>query len=469
MPIQRLTNIPLTILVLLGMVSCGGGTQLASGGIGGTGISQGPITGFGSIFVNGVEFNTNFATIIKDGTSVGPLSTKDLKNYLKVGMIVTINGNIANSTSGTATSVTYAKELQGPITIITPPNDLTVLGQSVFIDNFTKIEIAGIASATIGDLNLQDTVEVSGSLTANGALRATYIEVKTPSADVELKGIVSAISGNVLTIGAQDIDISALTLATAPVTGDYVEVKGILSGATVQASSLEFKSHSLETVNADKAELQGYVNGVNSTAGEFIVNGQAVQTSSQTNFNGGVVGDIRPGQWLEAEGAVVNGILIATKVTFEDNLSVEGNVASVNGNTLTLDNYPNIAIEVNDTLTDGSTNPHAIGDHVKIRGRKLSTNCATTTCLLATELETITASGTTPMELQGPIDALNSATRTVTVLGLTVDTASIQSFGGGGITDATSFFTAVKVGDLVNITGTQLGGTITWQAIELDN
>ena len=53
MAIQHLRNILLTAAFLVGVVSCGGGgSQIAGGGIGGTGISQGPITQFGSIFVN---------------------------------------------------------------------------------------------------------------------------------------------------------------------------------------------------------------------------------------------------------------------------------------------------------------------------------------------------------------------------------------------------------------------------------
>jgi len=81
----------------------------------------------------------------------------------------------------------------------------------------------------------------------------------------------------------------------------------------------------------------------------------------------------------------------------------------------------------------------------------------------------MTASATMPVELQGPVDAFNSATRTVTILGVTVGATSIQSFDGTGITDITSFFNTVKVGDLVDISGSQTGGAITWQAMELDN
>jgi hypothetical protein len=460
MAIHRFIHTTLISLLVAGMVACGG-TQLAGGGIGGTGISQGPITGFGSIFVNGVEFNTNNATIIKDGL---PVTQKDLK----VGMIVTVSGNIATSTSGTAATVTYAKELQGPITAITLPNTLTVLGQEVNVDNFTKIEVTGVSSAGVANLNLQDTVEVSGFPAVNGAIRATYIEVKPPSADVELTGFVSASANKVVTIGTQAVDISAINPLVTPVLGEYVEVKGVLSGTILQASSFDAKSRSLESTNADKAELQGLVNSVNSST-EFLINGQAVQTSSQTNFNGGTADDINVGQWLEVEGSLANGVLIAATVTFEDDISLEGNVAALNGNSISLDGYPGISIEVNDVLTDGSTNPHGIGDHVKIRGRKLSSSCGTAVCLLATELESTTISGATPMELQGPLEAFDPAAGTITVLGITIDTSPIQSFSGTGITDATSFFNTVKIGDLIDTTGSQVGGAITWQAIELND
>ncbi|HEC28700.1 MAG TPA: hypothetical protein ENI65_03820, partial [Gammaproteobacteria bacterium] len=57
------------IITAVMTVSCGGGggggTQTA--GIGGTGVtSGGTVTGFGSIFVNGIEYNTSAATITID-------------------------------------------------------------------------------------------------------------------------------------------------------------------------------------------------------------------------------------------------------------------------------------------------------------------------------------------------------------------------------------------------------------------
>ena len=79
-----------SVLVALGLVtlaSCGGGGGgVASGGTGGTGItgvSQGPISGFGSVYVNGVRIHTGGAAITVDDN---PGQTQAA---LGLGMVVT--------------------------------------------------------------------------------------------------------------------------------------------------------------------------------------------------------------------------------------------------------------------------------------------------------------------------------------------------------------------------------------------
>ena len=158
----------LVFVLLAGLAACtGDGTQTAGGGIGGTGVSQGPITGFGSIFVNGVEFDTSGATILRDGAPV-------TQNDLRIGMVVTVDGSI-NGSSGTAATVTYAKELEGPISQKTNANTLAVLGQTVIVDNLTKIDVSGISNASINDLQTGDKVEVSGFVSADCSIHSTYI------------------------------------------------------------------------------------------------------------------------------------------------------------------------------------------------------------------------------------------------------------------------------------------------------
>ena len=464
---HRIRTIILTATFLVGIASCGGGTQtsgvgiggsqVSGGGIGGTGISQGPVTQFGSIFVNGVEFNTANATIVKDGSTV-------TQSNLQLGMVVTVDGSIDNSTSGTADTVTYTKELEGPITAITA-NTLTVLGQTVVVDNLTHIIVAGVSSPIISSLNINDTVEVSGLLTANG-IRATYIEKKSPSVDVELKGVITGVGSNTLSIGTLTVNISAIVPSFTPAVGDYVEVKGTLVGSNLAATSLERKSRALGT-SKEKAELQGYVTSATSTS-DFVLDAQRVHTTPQTAITGGAPTDIKIGVRLEVEGTLSNGILVATKLSFEDDLSLEGNVLSVNGNDIILDTYSNVTIEINDILTEGATTLNT-GDHVKVRGRKLDSICATSSCLLATEVESSASSGSSTVELQGRVDALDKNNQTITVLGTLVNVATIANFSGDGINDINAFFNAVKIGSLVELKGTQTGGSITWQSIDLED
>ena len=71
----------------MALTACGGGgSQVSDGGISGTGISVGPITGFGSIISNGIEFNTVNANISFNGE-------QGTSTQLKVGMLVTVDGN----------------------------------------------------------------------------------------------------------------------------------------------------------------------------------------------------------------------------------------------------------------------------------------------------------------------------------------------------------------------------------------
>ena len=67
--------------------------QLAGGGIGGTGITNGTVTGFGSIFVNGVEFDT--AGAVRNIDDVVSISNgTDDSSVIGSGMVVTIVGTI---------------------------------------------------------------------------------------------------------------------------------------------------------------------------------------------------------------------------------------------------------------------------------------------------------------------------------------------------------------------------------------
>ena len=103
-------------LVLVALSGCGGGGGGSTvAGIGGTGkIASGTITAFGSIWVNGIEYDIDSASLeVNDDDGAG-LSQDDLR----IGMVVTVTAVVEGS-SGVASLVVYDNEIEGPISGIT--------------------------------------------------------------------------------------------------------------------------------------------------------------------------------------------------------------------------------------------------------------------------------------------------------------------------------------------------------------
>ncbi|VAX26634.1 hypothetical protein MNBD_NITROSPIRAE02-1615, partial [hydrothermal vent metagenome] len=187
----------LLALVLLGSCSSGGG-DLAGGGISGTGVYNGVITGFGSVFVNGVEFSTTGAAITANDAGV----TED---DLDVGMKVRVE---ASGTS--ALSITFDPEVIGPVQSIDTVNDqIVVMGQTVLIQGTTILKGFG----SILDLVAGDAVVVSGFFDAAGNIRAVFIELKAQISGEEVKGLVSAFDAvsRTFVINGLSVDYSGVT------------------------------------------------------------------------------------------------------------------------------------------------------------------------------------------------------------------------------------------------------------------
>src|SRR6185369_2887356 len=102
--------------------------------------------------------------------------------------------------------------------------------------------------------------------------------------------------------------------------GSFIEVRTLTVGGTVTATKIELENE-LEAAENEKIEFEGFV--ASGTAGDFFIKGQHVQTTAATVFVGGIKADFVPGMKVEAEGSVVGGILMATKVMFNDNVKID--------------------------------------------------------------------------------------------------------------------------------------------------
>ena len=165
------------VSVLL-LISCsgGGGGMTAGGGIGGTGIiSQGAVSAFGSIFVNGTEFDTSNAEIIVNGEEIG-VGDEFVQENLDIGRVVTVEGRLISDESAVADRVIYSSNVVGPISTVSgidPDTNeiaLDVLGQTVVINLITQFK--GTSYDTI---DVDDVVVVSGYRNFDGSIRATFV------------------------------------------------------------------------------------------------------------------------------------------------------------------------------------------------------------------------------------------------------------------------------------------------------
>ena len=86
--------------------------------------TTGVITGFGSVFINGVEYETDSTTVTTDDND-GASETD-----LQVGMVVSLSGEVnEDGATGNANTIHYDEQLKGPIESIDLfANTITILG-----------------------------------------------------------------------------------------------------------------------------------------------------------------------------------------------------------------------------------------------------------------------------------------------------------------------------------------------------
>jgi hypothetical protein len=320
---RNLVLLAWTLIAVTGCGADGGGANgggIASGGTGGTGVSYGPVTDFGSVFVNGVEFNTTNSTVTLNG-SPGPDETNDPHRGLMVGMVVKVEGSFdSNGTTGTATRITYKDNLTGPVSIIDILGaTMEVFGQNVIIDSQTAFVGATLATLVTGNV-----VEVSGLPDHNGDIHATLVELKAgsfiPGMEIGVKGTIQNLNTLLKTFQINGLIVDyalVMNLPTGvPANGQFVAVKGInLVGIVLIADSVALDDNSLGVTDAGVVQIQGFVTAMTSQ-NQFTVGVQPVQTTASTVFEGGVAGDIALGKKLQVDGALVGGMLTATKISF---------------------------------------------------------------------------------------------------------------------------------------------------------
>lgn len=307
------TRILIAATALL-LTSCGPG-QIA--GIEGSGApspvtATGPVTGFGSIFVSGVEYTTTGAQIQIDGQP-------GMESQLAIGEIVTVTGTLnADNVTGTASQVSFSGNVLGPVTSVSVPTDtFVVLGQTVAVTLTTtfdrNIQPAGIAGITPGA-----RLEVSGFPDSSGQILASRIQLAGAGNSLRVAGAVQGLDAatSAFQLNALSVDYGGAMLGGTGTlaNGSLVEVEGmsLSAGGALLATAVTVLPPR-GGAPASRGEVEGVITAF-STVSDFVVDGQHVTTNAGTQFNlnGIPLGvNVR----VDVEGSFdSSGTLVATRV-----------------------------------------------------------------------------------------------------------------------------------------------------------
>ena len=278
---DRATRAPLgiTLLLSLTLAACG-----SSGGSGETTpvppsatakSAVGKITGFGSVYVNGVEYDTNGASYEVDDASASDDSA------LAVGMVVKVTGSVnADGRTGSASSVSYDDELEGIVEDLATDGEdpsiktFTVMNTMVRVDqNSTNFDGEDDAAFSFETIMNGDNVELSGEYDGD-ILVASYVE-KQDSADddFEAKGTVTEYDNAdhfVLVLkNGSTLDVTLAAGAEIPSAGiandQYVEVEGTIPDPvgfpdSLLAMKVELEDNDHFGDDDDDVEIEGMLN-----------------------------------------------------------------------------------------------------------------------------------------------------------------------------------------------------------------
>lgn len=493
-------------LTTLFLAGCGGGSSGGSGvspppppppppptgGITrtGVGVGVGPITGFGSVIVNGVTYDTSSATFTRDDNP----SSQDL---FEVGETVIVKGTIDDdNTNAVAVTVELDELVKGPATAAAATT-ATVMGQMVNSSAGTSIDdnCGAVTFDDLSGLTAFFAVEVYGTVQPDGSVDASRIECKTAADFVgdefEVNGIVEGVTATTFMINGLQVNYSATPLIQSfpnsqIENGNPVEVKGapadfdsVSIPNVLAASKVEFKGNRLDGAEGDHFEIEGFISafrGVDDFDVRVGLDTFTVITDPNVTIFEGDENQLAVNVKVEVEGDLNGDLSIfATKVEIKTstNIRVTGVVDPILNGEIRILNIRINTIDGTTRFEDSSAarlDPFGIGDvnegdYVEARGQEIPAGEITAFDFRRDDFDPDT-------ELRGFIeDGSVNDTSSFMILGVTVDTTSVEIFRDEfdqPINNPADFWTAVGTGGvIVDVKGLETG-TAALQAQEVE-
>jgi hypothetical protein len=437
----------------------------------------GQITGFGSIYVNGIEFDTVGASYEVDDS----MASDD--DALAVGMVVKVEGSVnADGLTGTALKVEYDDDIEGVVEKLAPGADAStktflVMSVTVVADSSSTNFESDDPNFSFDTIAEGDVVEVSGDYGTDGSLYATYIEEQGAGDDeYEAKGTVDNWDGTdtfdlVLRNGSiLVVKVAAgAEIPSVPIEdGQFVEVEGTIDDPvaapnTLTAVKVELEDDDRLDDDDNEIEVKGMLN-YDMATGAWSVKGIELAFGEGTEYKPVSLEDMiaeqsAAGMTVEVEGEKVGDVLQVEKIELEeDELEFKADVdAKAGDGTLTLSfgaAMGTVSVIVNgdtmfrddDAVESFNYDSIGVGDKVDIEARWGDAGE-----IYASNLHIEDDLG---YEIEGPVDAIDDVS--LTVLGVTYSL------------DVTTFFEngTPAVGDYVEIEDDNGDGTADTVEIE---
>ncbi len=197
------------------LLACGGGTSLSGVGSGGSGIAEGSVSGFGSVIVNGVEYDdSNAVSQTEDAVGQKALSAPKLGQRVRV----------IQTKDGVADTIEVLPQLRGPVTSVSKDGlSLQVMGQ--------RVQVVSVSNSS-GTATVLDGYDGIGSISAGAALEvhgvwsqdskglvlvASRIEKVTAPYELLISGQVTAVGQGTLELNGSSARIDTGALSSMPV------------------------------------------------------------------------------------------------------------------------------------------------------------------------------------------------------------------------------------------------------------
>lgn len=460
----------------------------------------GAITGFGSVYVNGIRYEVAPTTRVRVGGN-GEVLGDD--GALKLGMKVAVVAEEINGTR-TARMIDYDDDLRGLVETVSVDAEnptegtlvisgilVTVDADTVFDDDIGEND--GEAGTSLGDVLPGMVVEVSGFPTDMGFL-ATRIDrdvddngddesLGDPAVDddeLEIEGFVNEVAadGGSIVVGATQFTITTSTelddglLINSDLIGSYVEVEADMVNGDLVASSIEREDDFDYDDDGDndyevEFEIEGVLQSVDLLASPSTIqiDGLTIPVADPSALVGLI------GQRVDIDGRFdADGVLVLGRATLEedDNLRVYDLVAEVDETAgsfttrLGIDIVPTGASSVEDDAADDDDDENLtpadfinrlqIGDRIEARGFAMADGSVTWTDI---EREEMAAENDDfECELRGPVVEVSGdpSSFSFTVQGVTVLTDRMDDDDfedDDNVIGRAEFFARLAAGEIV--------------------